>query len=328
MTDADVDGSHIRTLLLTFFFRQMPELIKHGKVFLAQPPLFQISRGKKHNYVLNEGEMTRALTEQALGRAVLAIRDETGNEKHRVEGDALQRLIKHLTRLHDLVRVADRRGTPFHSLLETRSRDPQGEMRLPLYRLVWPDGEELFWSEEDAAKHIQKHGLLLDDLGAGAAQTNGDRSKHAMLRELHENKEINKVIERIAEFGVDINDYSLVQKESVTGEKLPTRFAWLVTSDNNEPDVVDVPNIPTILSLLHEVGRRGIEVKRFKGLGEMNADQLWETTMDPNQRTLLRVNWDTASDADQLFATLMGENVESRRAYIEDHALEVKNIDI
>jgi DNA gyrase subunit B len=327
MTDADVDGSHIRTLLLTFFFRQMTELIKQGKVHLAQPPLFQITRGKKSSYMLNEGEMSKALTEQALTRAVLVIRSDDGKETRRVEGDALQRMIRTLVRLQELVRVADRRGTSFGLLLETRSRDPQNQARLPFYRLVWPEGEELFWAEEDALKHIQKKGLILDDLGTGA-QTNGQRNKHATLRELHENRELNKSIEKLATLGINIDDYTLVQEESVTGEKLPTRFAWLVKNENAEPDMVPVPNIPSILTALHEVGRRGIEVKRFKGLGEMNPEELWETTMDPAKRTLLRVNWDTASDADQLFATLMGENVESRRAYIEDHALEVKNIDI
>ena len=152
--------------------------------------------------------------------------------------------------------------------------------------------------------------------------------KVATLRELHENRELEQIFERITEFGLDIADYGLIQEESVTGDTLPTIYAWRVDGGTERESVVDVPNIPSILTSLHDVGRSGIELKRFKGLGEMNPEELWDTTMDPAQRVLLRVTWDSASDADQLFTTLMGENVESRRAYIEEHALEVKNIDV
>jgi DNA gyrase/topoisomerase IV subunit B len=225
MTDADVDGSHIRTLLLTFFFRQMPELIKtRGTSTCAQPPLYQI---------------------------------------------------------------------------------------------MWGHAERL----------IEEHDLILDDLGATEARANGQRERVCTLRELHENREMQRLFERLADQQVHIEDYGLVQEESVTGEKLPSRYAWMVEADGKD-SVIDVPNIPAILTALHEVGRKGMELKRFKGLGEMNPEQLWDTTMDPAQRTLLRVTWDTASDADELFSTLMGEDVESRRTYIEDHALEVKNLDI
>jgi len=329
MTDADVDGSHIRTLLLTFFYRQMPELIRQGKIHLAQPPLFQVTRGKKSEYVLNEAAMAKVLTDLAMDHVTLLVRDAEGKEKRRIEGEELQRLVRQLTRLQDLVKIAERRGTPFASLLESRADDPAGEGRLPTHRLMWADNERLFWSEDDASKFIEANGLILDDLGTGNG-TVEDRSKLAILRELHENRELTKIIERLADMQIDIDDYTLVQEEAVTGEKLPTRYAWLVKSSNASEgeDIVDVPNIPSILDALHDVGRRGIEIKRFKGLGEMNPEQLWETTMNPATRTLLRVTWDSASDADQLFSTLMGENVESRRAYIEDHALEVKKLDI
>ncbi|MBT8486371.1 MAG: DNA gyrase subunit B [Phycisphaerales bacterium] len=330
MTDADVDGSHIRTLLLTFFFRQMPELIKNGRVFLAQPPLYQIRHNNRSRYVLNEGAMAAVLTELALNRAVLLVRDEEGVEKRRVEGKPLHQLIALLTRLHELVVVSGRRGTPFTTLLEARDRDPDDKHRLPSHRLSWPAGEELCWSIAQARSHIEEQDLILDDLGAdgGVEPAAGARSKVATLRELHENRELDKLFERLDEFGIDIDNFGLVQEESVTGEKLPTLYAWIVDPGTEKQSTVDVPNVPSILSTLHEVGRKGIELKRFKGLGEMNADELWETTMDPEKRVLLRVTWDSASDADELFSTLMGENVESRRSYIEDHALEVKNIDV
>ena len=333
MTDADVDGSHIRTLLLTFFFRQMPELIRQGKIHLAQPPLYQVTRGKKSQYVINELEMSRTLTELAIGSAVLILRGEDRAEMARIDGERLPRLVRLLGRLHELVTVAERRGIPFRKLLASRASDPEGRHRLPTHQLRWSDGEALCWSEEQAMQTIREKQLILDDLrathvaGAGPGG-NGERTKLTTLRELHENRELEKLFERLREVKIDINDFTLTQQESVTGEKLLTRFAWIVDPGTEKESIVDVPNIPMILPALHDVGRRGMEVKRFKGLGEMNPEQLWDTTMDPAKRTLKRVTWDTASEADALFTTLMGENVESRRAYIEEHALEVKNLDI
>ncbi len=328
MTDADVDGSHIRTLLLTFFFRQMPELIRQGKIFIAQPPLYQVTRNKKSQYVLNEQRMARVLSDLALQNAILSLRDERGVEVSRISGRDLEQLLRTLTRLDELVTIAERRGLPFPELLSARDDDPEGANRLPSHRITWPGGTALAWGEHHARTLIDQHELVLDDLGSGAEVTDGDQSRLAMLRELHENRELEKVFERLHTFNLDINDYSLIQEEAVTGERLPTKFAWIVDEGKEADTVFDVPNIPSILRVLHEVGRRGIELKRFKGLGEMDPEQLWETTMDPDKRTLLRVSWDAATDADALFSTLMGEDVERRRTYIEDHALEVKNLDV
>jgi DNA gyrase subunit B len=325
MTDADVDGSHIRTLLLTFFFRQMPELLRAGRIYLAQPPLYQVKRGKKIKYVLDDKEMAGVLTDLALDRATFIVRDDDGNETRRVESQDARRLVQRLSRLGELVGVSERRGIPFADLLGSRDNDPEGAGGLPTHRIIWPGGERLFWSEGDALKHIEAEGFVLDDLQASG---NGDRMKLATLRELHENRELSKLFEGLEEFGVAIDDYGLVQEESVAGDRLPTRYGWVVDTGADDQSVVDVPNVPSILAVLHDVGRRGIEIKRFKGLGEMNPEELWDTTMDPGKRSLLRVSWDSASDADQLFSTLMGENVESRRTYIEDHALEVRNLDI
>ena len=151
----------------------------------------------------------------------------------------------------------------------------------------------------------------------------------------------------LAEVGLSLDDYGLVQEESITGEKLPARFQWVIetntkadepSADSNADDesspkvvsskTIDATNLTEIVGALHDVGRRGMEIKRFKGLGEMDAIQLWDTTMDPDRRTLLRVTWDMAGQAESLFSTLMGEEVEPRRRFIEDHALEVKNLDV
>ncbi len=326
MTDADVDGSHIRTLLLTFFFRQMSELVRQGKIYIAQPPLYQVTRNKKSFYVNSENEMTSLLMEMVINSASLIIRDDKNVECRRISGSELGKVSKHLSRLSDLIKISERRGTPFAHLLKLREDDPENTGRLPLFRVVWPNNEVVSWSEEDARKIISENGLLLDDINVEVE--NGNASRIAALRELHENREIDSLIKQLLEFDIDINDYFLVQEETVSGEKITTKYAWIVDSGSDKEECIDVPNIPDILESLRQIGRRGIEIKRFKGLGEMNPEELWDTTMDPDKRTLLRVTWDAASDADQLFTTLMGEQVECRRKYIEDHALEVKNLDI
>ena len=379
MTDADVDGSHIRTLLLTFFFRQMPELIRRGKIFIAQPPLYQLTwgtgRNKKSTYVLNEGRMDEVLTEQGLARARLVIRDvassvpggvASGQAKvlRVIEGDELQRTIRVLRRLAELVEIAERRGVKFPDLLAARASDPAGQHRLPSHRLTWTGGEAFAWSEEQARAIVagQKLRLVLGDGGESAPSLTGEptAAPSAVLRELHENRELEKLFEQVNRAGLSIEDYALTQERSVSGELLATKYAWELREDasrkpepeapapgasaadeetaeeapgsakpmRSEQRVVDVANLPGILDALHDVGRRGLEIKRFKGLGEMDAEQLWETTMDSTKRVLLRVNWDVASEAEMLFSILMGEDVEERRKYIEEHALEVKNLDV
>ncbi len=395
MTDADVDGSHIRTLLLTFFFRQMPELIRRGKIFVAQPPLYQLAWGggknKKIQYVLNDAKLDDMLTEVGLQRASLVIRktDPTDNisvlmdEKtrqpqveRRLEGEELMRLVRVLRRLAELVEIAERRGVKFVDLLGSRDHDPSGRRKLPSHRLVWTGGEAWAWSEQEAREIAHGHKLILAEMDGGAvapvvesgavATESGavlpvNSTSLAQLRELHENRELERLFELLGKQGLNIADYSLTQEESVTGEKLPTKYAWEIRSEAGAakelaaesagvgddqvgdadsehgapaterkatPKIVEVANIPGVLGALLDVGRRGLEIKRFKGLGEMDASQLWETTMDHDRRTLMRVTWDGAADADTLFTILMGEGVEARRKFIEEHALEVKNLDV
>ncbi|MFN9126652.1 MAG: toprim domain-containing protein, partial [bacterium] len=351
MTDADVDGSHIRTLLLTFLFRQMPELVRQGRVFIAQPPLYQVLRAKKATYVLNDRRMTDALVDLALSHATFAVRDEAGAVVHRVSGDEIRRMVRTLDRLDELVTVSQRRGIPFTKLLASRAKDPGGKGRLPSWHLAWAEGDELFFDEASARAAVAKHDLVLDDLVTHEMKI--DRRRIASLRELHENRELERIFGMLATWHISIEDYDRVQVEGVTGEKMPTRYAWMVDSGKTpaataeadddaetpatakkakegarDSGIVEAANVPSIVRALLEVGRRGIEVKRFKGLGEMEAEQLWETTMDPARRTLLRVTLESASEADALFTILMGEDVDRRRAYIEKHALEVKNLDV
>jgi DNA gyrase subunit B len=324
MTDADVDGSHIRTLLLTFFFRQMPELVRAGRIYAAQPPLYQVTRGKQSEYVLNDAAMSDVLTGLALRQCTLVVRDADGGIAHEVPQERVRAVVRLLERLDELVTISQRRGIPFATLLAMRQQDPSGEGHLPAYQLLWTGGDALFFTEQAAREAMARQNLQLAGAGEAAAGAGT-----ATLRVLHENKELERLFQQLAANCISIDDYALVQTESVTGERLPTKYAWRVVNEKDgSVEFAEAPNVPSIVRVLHEVGRRGIEVKRFKGLGEMEAVQLWETTMDPARRVMLRITWDAASEADALFSTLMGENVEQRRAYIEKHALEVKNLDV
>jgi len=185
----------------------------------------------------------------------------------------------------------------------------------------------------DDAEMAQVHGEAEPPPAPGApakpaakpAGTNGDAHVQRLQKnqELHEVKEMEKLFSQLEQYGLDIDDYFLTQEESVSGEKLGTKYAL-----TNDEKTHNVAGVAQVLPEIHKIGKHGIEVKRFKGLGEMNAEQLWETTLDPNVRTLLRVTLQEATEAERMFSVLMGEDVERRRTFIEDHALEVKNLDV
>jgi DNA gyrase subunit B len=376
MTDADVDGSHIRSLLLTFFFRQMRELLDRGHIYIAQPPLFQLAKpnSKKGRYVLDAEALDDALMDIGMDSACLVVRDVSSldpddpragqaRELARIEGKPLRRVVHLLRRVSELVEVSQRRGVPFVDVLASRDRDPSGQRRLPTHRLSWRHGSMEAWSEAQALADLAANGLQLADHRpvASATPEDGaaaiDHERQAVVRELHENRELDRIFVELESLGLPVNlaSYAGARRESVTGEMLPAMFAWKLNNaahlepapaeqprdgaDNAEEAgtprkaaaksaVVESPNLLSILESLRDIGSRGLEVKRFKGLGEMNADQLWETTMDPSRRTLLKVTLDSAADADRLFSRLMGEEVEPRRQYIEQHALEVRNLDV
>jgi DNA gyrase subunit B len=316
MTDADVDGSHIRTLLLTFFFRHMQDLIKAGRVFVAQPPLYQVTRKKKSEYVLNERAMRKTLTDLGLEGTQLIIRDDEGKEHRRLGGEELRRVVDLLIRLEELVKVIHRRGIDFAEFLSRA--DSAG--RLPLYQVIVEGQEQFFLSSQDRDQYLREQKLTVDTIEEPSEEQWQRLSKN---QELHEVKDMEKLFAQLDQYGLSMEFYFLRQEESVSGEKLPTKFA--LVSDEKTHDVAGVAQIlPSIL----ELGKAGIEIKRFKGLGEMNSEQLWETTLDPGRRVLLRVTLEEAGEAERLFSVLMGEDVERRRQFIEEHALEVKNLDV
>ena len=348
MTDADVDGSHIRTLLLTFFFRHMPELIRGGRIYVAQPPLYMVTRRKKTEYVLNERRMRQVLTDLGLESTELIIRDDSGLEIRRIGGAELRKLVETLNKLDELVRVVERRGIDFADFLALRD----GSGHLPAFRMVVDGREQFFRTAEERRQFLQENDLLIPETpvapptpaspatAAGEipaappapkpfvkSASNGKPDERARRlqknHELHEVKELERLFSALIDFGLSIDDYYLTQEESVSGEKLATRYALLY-----EGAIHNIAGVAQMLPQVLNIGRQGMEVKRFKGLGEMNAEQLWETTLDPAKRVLLRVNLLEAAEAERMFSVLMGEDVERRRQFIEEHALEVKNLDV
>ncbi len=330
MTDADVDGSHIRTLLLTFFYRHMKPLILNGRIFVAQPPLYLVTRKKHKEYVLNESAMRDTLINLGLDGTSFRIRSENGEQKKaELKGAKLRELVEILDELAEKIHILERRGLSFAGLMDNRE-----QKKLPTHWLVI-DGKDVFChSQKDYDEVLIKYTDTLvedesDPNGAGNGNGNGNgngtsgRPRLQKKAELHEVKDIEKIISKLDTRGLDIDDYFLTREESVTGEKPPARFALI-----SEDATVEVDNIAGITASLRELGSKGMEIRRFKGLGEMNAIQLWETTMDPEVRTLLRVRAEDAEEAERMFSVLMGSNVELRREFIETHALEVKNLDV
>ncbi len=332
MTDADVDGSHIRTLLLTFFFRHMQELIRAGRVYVAQPPLYEITRKKKAEYVLNERVMRETLTTLGLEGAKLIVRDaDTGQEASQLSGPELRKVIEQLDKLEELARVVQRRGIDFAEFLSRR--DQSGH--LPAYRVIVEGEEHYFHDVNQRDLYLRENNLIVEDEDSVKVQgdekaivnasTNGKVVQRLQKnQELHEVKDLEKLFAQLGAQKLSIDDYYLTQEESVTGEKLATKYA--LVEENGT--VHDIAGVAQVVPTVHRLGKHGIEVKRFKGLGEMNAEQLWETTLDPSKRVLMRVTLNEVVEADRMFSVLMGEDVECRRKFIEEHALEVKNLDV
>ncbi|WP_165246782.1 DNA topoisomerase (ATP-hydrolyzing) subunit B [Paludisphaera soli] len=341
MSDADVDGSHIRTLLMTFFYRQMPRLVAEGHLYVAQPPLYMLSGGKKdRRYVQTEDQMQAILMSAGLADAVLVPADapvspdeaESGPAARpgAIEGERLKHLVELGGAIEHGLRAFGRRNRSLREFLKfaNPATDPKADPRaglLPLYLVEDEHGREApYWTQEDfEAAHpsrAEADGATAADGAAGPAATASPTATHR-VHEFLEVKTINKHLARLRdEYGLRADSLMAVE---VTGDDPPPRF--VLHRDGEEHPLLDLRSLaPTIRKL----GEKGNKITRFKGLGEMDADQLWDTTMDPSRRTLMQVRLDDAAAANDLFSTLMGDDVEPRRNFIEKHALEVKNLDV
>jgi DNA gyrase subunit B len=314
MTDADVDGSHIRTLLLTFFYRQLPSLIENGYVYIAQPPLFRVKRGKAETYIKDERELDAYLIRRAAEARVVKM-PSAGIE---VSGADLEKLLHRLIAYQKLLHMMERRG---HA--------PEIVEAL----LAAGAGREYF-ADHESLEHLAR--ALTTPTRTVVVQPDEEHNRYR----LHVDDRSNGY-PRQHEIGVDFVTSAEYRTLQTSRRELPTVEGDIVVSTTQAAQTTEDggaaahPGVETRLGSLDELvdyfitaGKKGVAINRYKGLGEMNPDQLWATTMDPEARTLLQVRAEDHTEADLMFTTLMGDQVEPRRKFIEDNALDVKNLDV
>ncbi len=297
MTDADVDGAHIRTLLLTFFYRQMQELIKQGRIYIAQPPLYRVKKGKKEFYIDTENEMDRTLIHMAKDNMRIKVRK---NSKFIEDNDNLNKLATASKRLSEIKKSLETKGISIEAIFEYRKK----HRKTPLYWLKYEEQEHLFSTDKELSTFMQQHGKEEMDLFSS-----GD--KNYKLVELYETRDIEKILLKLEEYNIEMTNLS---------EKI-----FIVEEGENKSEECSLVDLHDIIKAK---GKKGLSVQRYKGLGEMNPSQLWETTMDPEIRRMKKVMLEDAAKAEEMFTVLMGDAVEPRREFIERYAKEVKNLDI
>lgn len=312
MTDADVDGAHIRTLLLTFFFRQMAELIEQGKIYIAQPPLYRITRRKKEEYLYGDKQLDKALRELGLeGTKMLVLK---GGQRE-VGDQELRQLLELLVKLEEQAQLLAKTGISLKDFLQMRN--PQ-DRSLPLYKASFNGEARYFYNDKelnDFIGELQRRGEVEILEGEDASERRPPRSALEVI-EFRESRDLEKLVATLETRGFSLEDYFFKEGKE-------PQFKLL-----SEDTEVLVYSLSELLSRIRELGRKGLDIQRYKGLGEMNAEELAKTTMNPATRTLLRVKIEDAYKADQIFSILAGKDVQRRKEYIEMHALEVKRLDI
>lgn len=322
MTDADVDGSHIRTLLLTFFCRHMPELVKAGYLYIAQPPLYKVTRKKREEYIADDAALNEILI--ALGSEDVRLQ-KPGSDKF-VESDLLRSVLDTLAQLTRYTSSLEGHGGSFRELLDARV---EGKLPEYLVRVRKGNVEDVYYFATETQllafaadnRDLRLFGEELTEEELEEFKTKYDgMARRAIKYELHEAQAISKLLDRLQELGVETEPF-YADDEPVYE---------LIEGDGEDAQRDPVFNLFEILGRVLEIGRRGMRIQRFKGLGEMNAKELYSTTMDPETRTLLRVRMDeeNALEADKMFDVLMGDVVEPRKRFIEDNALNVQNLDV
>jgi DNA gyrase subunit B len=306
MADADIDGSHIRTLLLTLLYRHMPKLVEEGHVYIAQPPLYKIKRGQREEYIQTEQQMDELLLE--LGRE--GHRFICSKDKQVFTDNQFKELLRLLVEAEKLAKILEKRGVEFAKYLTFRHPKTK---KMPIYRVKVEGKDHFLYSDKELANFTEKEG----------------KEAEQDVLQLFEAQEVEQIVTKIEKLGLDIATYSaegISQKEATAKEagKRP-KALYRIT---NEKEQKDLFSLKEVLAYIKEAATKGMHIQRYKGLGEMNPQQLWDTTMDPEKRTILQVTLEDAVETDKMFTVLMGDQVEPRREFIENHAHQVKNLDI
>ena len=334
MTDADVDGSHIRTLLLTFFYRQMPEIIENGHLFIAQPPLYKVAKGRSEIYVKDDKALDDHLAELGLGGVVL---EGAGGQR---AGADLGSLVDHARRMRSLMAFVPRRYDPtiVEAMALTGALDPEATDRVAAVAkaAAWMGAQDVEgkWSgrvSEDGGYHFERLWRGVTDhhiIDAAFLMSAEARKLHKLASEETASYETPARLVKVSAAAAsdaadDVEGDTDVETADAVGDQV--KRATTAVSVGNKGAITRPSEL---LDAILVAGRKGLSISRYKGLGEMNAEQLWETTLDPNHRSLLRVEIDQADLADDIFTKLMGEVVEPRRDFIVENALNVANLDV
>jgi len=307
-TDADVDGSHIRTLLLTFFYRQMPILIERGHIYIAQPPLYKVKKGKQETYVKDDLELNAVLLGTAIDGAALHVTAEAPP----LSGLGLESLARKYVEVQAIVRRWARRYDErfLEQLLYVPPLSTESFDRIDTLRDWCRNLEQRLNNLDDVSRRYR---VTVETMSAGGHRINLQRLEHGLTSEKHIPREFFESAEylRIAELAQTLSD-------------LMGPGAFVQRGDDRQ----DVASFKVAMNWLFEQAKKGQSIQRYKGLGEMNASQLWDTTINPETRRLMQVRIEDVVAADDIFTTLMGDAVEPRREFIEKNALQVSNLDV
>ncbi|MBU1912410.1 MAG: DNA topoisomerase (ATP-hydrolyzing) subunit B [Candidatus Omnitrophica bacterium] len=313
MADADVDGSHIRTLLLTLFFRHMQPLIEKGHIYIAQPPLYKVKRGKREEYIETEKRMNELLFE--LGTEGLALTRQ--GDKKEFSGNGLKELLQLVLEFERLSSSIVKRGVDLSKYIGLRH---QKTKKLPIFMIKVEGKAQYLYDDEELAKASNKREK---ELGKDVAID----EKALSVVEFYGTRDLEKVLDKIEKLGFDILEEANIQPvEKDKKDKKEKKKPYKIMSEDKE--VKELGTLKACLDYVREIAKKGLTIQRYKGLGEMNPEQLWATTMNPETRTLLKVTMEDSVEANEMFTVLMGDAVEPRRTFIEKHALEVRNLDI